>query len=177
MAHPLEKFRFCPACGSGKFVENNKYSKRCDDCGFTYYDNPKAATVAIILNEEGELLVCRRAKEPAKGTLDLPGGFTDIGERAEDGVIREVREETGLDVADVQFLFSKPNVYPFSGMVVNTMDLFFLCRVKTVNELMACDDVSETFFVPLSKLTPADFGLRSISEAIAELKSGKYKLG
>ena len=41
---------------------------------FVYYFNPSSATVALILNERDELLVCRRAKEPAKGTLDLPGG-------------------------------------------------------------------------------------------------------
>ena len=45
-----------------------------------------------------ELLVCRRAKEPAKGTLDLPGGFIDMNETGEEGVSREVWEETGLKV-------------------------------------------------------------------------------
>ncbi|MBP3354052.1 MAG: NUDIX domain-containing protein [Bacteroidales bacterium] len=170
MAHPLEKFRFCPACGSNKFEENNAYSKRCTDCGFTYYDNPKAATVAIIMNKKGEILVCRRAKEPAKGTLDLPGGFTDIGETAENGVIREVKEETGLDVTEVTFLFSKPNIYPFSGMIVNTMDLFFLCKVDTDKKPLANDDVAETFFAPLQDLKPEEFGLHSISEAIADIK-------
>lgn len=171
MAHPLEKFRYCPACGSKHFAENGPYSKKCESCGFTYYDNPKAATVAIIINDQKEILVCRRAKEPAKGTLDLPGGFTDIGESAEEGVIREVKEETGLDVTQVTFLFSKPNIYPFSGMIVNTMDLFFICKVKTTEGMVANDDVAETRFIPISKLTPEDFGLRSIREAIAELKN------
>ena len=170
MAHPLEKFRYCPACGSAQFVENGVYSKRCEDCGFTYYDNPKAATVAVIINSNSEILVCRRAKEPAKGTLDLPGGFTDIGETAEQGVMREVKEETGLDVTEVSFLFSKPNIYPFSGMIVNTMDLFFICKVDTTENLVAEDDVAETFFIPIKDLSPDDFGLRSIREAITDIK-------
>lgn len=36
-AHPLRLFRYCPACGSARFREHDFKSKRCDDCGFTYY--------------------------------------------------------------------------------------------------------------------------------------------
>ena len=63
----------------------------------------------------------RRAKEPAKGTLDLPGGFVDMGETVEQGMIREIKEETGLDVEEIQYLFSSPNVYMYSGMGVHTL--------------------------------------------------------
>ena len=80
MSHPLELFRFCPVCGSNKFIENNNQSKRCETCGFIDYINPKAAVVAVITNTKGDILVCRRAKDPAKGTLDMPGGFTDLNE-------------------------------------------------------------------------------------------------
>ncbi|MEG1574010.1 MAG: NUDIX domain-containing protein [Bacteroidales bacterium] len=169
MGHPLEIFRFCPACGSTKFVVNNIYSKRCEECGFVYYANPKAATVALIVNKNGELLVCRRAKDPSKGTLDLPGGFTDIGESAEEGVKREVKEETGLDVTHAKYLFSKPNIYPFSGMIEHTMDLFFLCKVDSTENILAHDDVANTEFIPIEKLNPSDFGLASIREAVEEI--------
>lgn len=98
MKHPLAQFLYCPECGSPHFEVNNEKSKKCTDCGFVYYFNPSAATVALILNEKNELLVCRRAKEPAKGTLDLPGGFIDMNETGEEGVAREVLEETGLKV-------------------------------------------------------------------------------
>ena len=96
MKHPLAQFLYCPECGSPHFEVNNEKSKKCTDCGFVYYFNPSSATVALILNEKKELLVCRRAKEPAKGTLDLPGGFIDMNETGEEGVGREVWEETGL---------------------------------------------------------------------------------
>jgi len=96
MEHPLSQFKYCPKCGSAHFEVHNEKSKQCADCGFVYYFNPSSATVALILNERDELLVCRRAKEPAKGTLDLPGGFIDMTETGEEGVAREVREETGL---------------------------------------------------------------------------------
>ena len=88
MEHPLSQFKYCPKCGSAHFEVHNEKSKQCADCGFVYYFNPSSATVALILNERDEQLVCRRAKEPAKGTLDLPGGFIDMTETGEEGVAR-----------------------------------------------------------------------------------------
>ena len=72
------------------FEEHNFKSKHCSNCGFTYYQNPSSSTAAFILNSKEELLVVRRGKEPAKGTLDLPGGFVDNEETAEQGMIREI---------------------------------------------------------------------------------------
>ena len=80
-----------------------------------------------LLNGRNELLVCRRAKEPAKGTLDLPGGFIDMNETGEEGVSREVWEETGLKVEKATYQFSLPNIYIYSGFPVHTLDMFFLC--------------------------------------------------
>ena len=115
MEHPLSQFRYCPKCGSEHFEIHNEKSKQCKDCGFVYYFNSSAATVALILNGRNELLVCRRAKEPAKGTLDLPGGFIDMAETGEEGVAREVKEETGMTVTQAEYLFSLPNIYIYSG--------------------------------------------------------------
>ena len=94
--HPLEVFRFCPKCGSQDFEIHNALSRHCAQCGFTFYQNPRASTAAFILNDKDELLVATRGKEPAKGTLDLPGGFVDNDENAEEGMVREILEETGL---------------------------------------------------------------------------------
>ena len=92
--HPLEKFLFCPVCGASRFEVSSEKSKQCGACGFEFFLNPSTSTVAVIVNTKNELLAVRRAKQPAKGTLDLPGGFCDCGETAEQGVIREVLEET-----------------------------------------------------------------------------------
>ena len=86
--HPLEKFRFCPVCGSSHFRDNDNKSKRCENCGFEYYINPSSAVAAFIQDSEKKLLVVIRAKEPGKGTIDLPGGFCDIGERLEQAIVR-----------------------------------------------------------------------------------------
>lgn len=173
MEHPLEKFAFCPVCGSRHFVINNFKSKRCEDCGFSYYANPCSATAAFILRQplpaEGDeemLLVVRRAKEPAKGTLDLPGGFVDMGETAEEGMRREILEETGLQVKNMEYLFSSPNVYMYSGMGIHTLDMDYLVRVAADVSVRAADDAAECLWLPLSQVCPPDFGLNSIRNAV-----------
>lgn len=174
--HPLEKFKYCPVCGSAHFVENSEKSRRCENCGFEYFMNPSSANVAFILDGEGRLLVERRKKEPAKGTLDLPGGFADIGETAEQGVIREVKEETGLDVVSAKYLFSEPNVYRYSGIDVPTLDMFFFCKVGDVSVLQAADDAAECVWMPLDEIRTEQFGLRSVRwgliKFLEEIKGG-----
>lgn len=167
--HPLAKFRFCPSCGAEDFVVHTEKSKRCGRCGFTYFLNPSASTVAVIENERGEVLVVRRAKEPAMGTLDLPGGFSDCGETSEEGVVREVMEETGLRVDAVEFLFSLPNVYPFSGFDVHTLDMFYLCHVDSTKGAVAADDAAELMWMPWEQIRPEAFGLCSIRKGAEKI--------
>ena len=148
------------------FEEHNFKSKHCSNCGFTYYQNPSSSTAAFILNSKGELLVVRRGKEPAKGTLDLPGGFVDNDESGEQGIVREIKEETGLDIQEVEYLFSIPNVYPYSGMNIHTLDMFYLCHTEDDTSIHAADDASECFWVPLREVYVERFGLRSIRQAV-----------
>ncbi|MCH3981825.1 MAG: NUDIX domain-containing protein [Prevotella sp.] len=166
--HPLEKFNYCPVCGSSHFDISSERSKKCQNCGFEYFLNPSAANVAFILNEKGELLVERRKNEPAKGTLDLPGGFCDIGESAEEGVTREVKEETGLEVTHARYIFSIPNVYLYSGMDIRTLDMFFICEVKDTSALKAGDDAAECMWIPLEEIRKEQFGLRSVRQGLYE---------
>lgn len=169
--HLLDTFKHCPKCGSDTFAENDFKSKRCGNCGFVYYLNPSAANVAVITDGKGNILVATRSKEPAKGTLDLPGGFCDCHESAEEGVIREVLEETGLKVTATRYLFSIPNIYSYSGMEIHTMDLFFECRTADKATLRAADDVQELQWMAIETLDSSLFGLRSIREGVERLKS------
>lgn len=168
--HPLDIFSHCPKCGSRNFNINDEKSKRCGSCGFVYYFNPLAATVGVIANEKNEILVAVRAKEPAKGTLDLPGGFCDSYESAEEGVAREVKEETGLSVESTKYLFSIPNIYIYSGMELHTMDMFFLCRVSDSTSLKADDDVAGLKWVAIEELDSNEFGLLSIKKGVERIK-------
>jgi len=135
--------------------------------------NPAAAVVAFIANSRGELLVQKRRLEPAKGMLDLPGGFADAQETAEESVAREVLEETSLEVTSARYLFSMPNVYRYSGIDLNTLDLFFECEVKDTDVLKAGDDAAECLWMPMDDIHTELFGLRSVRHGLKEYMSRK----
>ncbi len=160
-------FKYCPVCGAGQFVVNNEKSMRCEKCGFILYVNASAATAAFIQNRNAGLLVCVRAKDPAKGTLDLPGGFVDNDETAEEAITREIKEELNGEAEELKYLFSLPNLYEYSGLTTPTLDSFFTCELKTFENLKASDDVQSFRFIPLNQINPAEFGLKSIRKAVS----------
>ena len=120
-------FRYCPSCASQNIRFEREKVFHCPDCGFTYYHNIAAATGCVI-QAGGKVLFLVRGKEPAKGRLDLPGGFVDRGEGALEGLRRELREEIGWEPpegAKLELFASFPNVYPYKGIVYQTCDFFF----------------------------------------------------
>lgn len=166
----LERFAFCPVCGKAEFRPNSAKSLLCKGCGFELFMNPAAATVAVIFDNEGRMLVVRRRRDPARGTLDLPGGFCDMGETAEEGVCREVKEETGLHVDTTEFLFSQPNLYHYSGLDIPTTDLFFRCHIDSdAHSAHAMDDAAECLWIKSNEIKPEEFGLKSIRQGIERL--------
>lgn len=171
--HPLYRFRYCPLCGSDRFVEHSATSRKCETCGFSYYTNPRGATVAFIINERDEMLCGRRAKDPAKGMRDAPGGFLDLDETAEEGMCREILEETGLVVhpEQLRYLFSLPNRYPYSGIMCRTIDLFYEVRLPGNPTFEGRDDISALEWVPLSELRPEEFGMASIAKGLRQYLS------
>jgi NADH pyrophosphatase NudC (nudix superfamily) len=146
----MPAFKFCPKCGSNAFFTTDKgRSFNCEDCHFQYFINSSAAVACLIFNSKGELLLTRRAFEPNKDMLDLPGGFVDPMETAEEAAIREIKEELNLDLSNLHYLVSFPNLYPFSNMDIPTVDLAFVCEIENFSRLKPGDDVASVeFFLP-----------------------------
>jgi len=71
---------------------------------------PVATVGALVVNPKGEILIVRSSKWHDKHTV--PGGHIELGERAEDAIKREVKEETGLDVDTVRLLLVQQAIYP-----------------------------------------------------------------
>lgn len=147
MTKPEQVLKYCPKCGSASFSIEGEKSFLCTDCGFHFFINSASAVAALIENEKGELLLTVRAFEPNVGMLDLPGGFVDPMETAEQALTRELKEELNLDTIEMQYLVSYPNEYVYSGYSVFTTDLAFVCKVKGWEHLHAKDDVTDINFV------------------------------
>lgn len=69
----------------------------CPQCGWIYFVDPKVAA-AVLIEEDGRVLLVRRAHEPFRGLWTLPAGFVNGGEDPAEAAARECREETGLSV-------------------------------------------------------------------------------
>jgi len=98
----LRGWRWCPRCREE--LRGDESRVECQACGFVSYASSKATAGALVVDDEGRVLLARRAVEPDLGRWDIPGGFLEEGEHPLDGVRREVREETGLDFTPGRFL-------------------------------------------------------------------------
>lgn len=136
-----EWMNFCPKCGAPNQVDApaRKIPFHCLVCQYIQYFNPSIGVVAIVVDPSNRCLLLTRQKQPQKGKLGLPGGFADFGESAEDGVLREIAEETGLTPHSIRYLCSDINNYPYQGVLYRVLDLFFVCQVDNFQDLVLQD--------------------------------------
>lgn len=148
MSRPLaEAFHFCPFCGVANSAPRTS-PLDCSRCHSKFFFGPVAAVGAIVADAHGRVLFVRRAKDPCRGKLGLPGGFVDGGETLEEAVVREVLEEANLNIKDIDYLTSGPNDYVYQGNSIAVTDVFFACTVESFEPMKAIDgEVSEFHLV------------------------------
>tara|TARA_B100000035_G_scaffold61930_1_gene50063 strand:+ start:500 stop:904 length:405 start_codon:yes stop_codon:yes gene_type:complete len=117
----------------------------CDECG--QWEKPSLAVDAIVINAD-KILLIKRGKEPWKGMLAFPGGFVEQGEDPEVAVIRELKEECGLDgvVEKLVCVKGDPNRDP-RGHVVSIAYL-----VTAQGMPLAGDDAADAAWYDLSEI-------------------------
>jgi ADP-ribose pyrophosphatase YjhB (NUDIX family) len=130
----LDGWTICPRCGGALELAYGRAS--CTACGSAYYAN-SAPAVEGVLERDGKVLLSRRGIEPRRGYWDLPGGFLEEGEEPLDGLAREFREETGLEVRAREWLGT--HLEPYDHYFV--LGLTWL--VEADGEPRAADDADE----------------------------------
>lgn len=139
----------------------------CESCNVTVFNNVVGAA-AILLVQDGKVLLERRDREPFKGGYDLVAGFIEPGETPQETVVREAKEETGLDVKITDLLGIYSDQY---GEGSFTLGIHYLGEV-TGGEQRAGDDAASLEWVEIDKI-PAealDGGFRNVRESLRDLQ-------
>jgi ADP-ribose pyrophosphatase YjhB (NUDIX family) len=145
----LDGWRFCPICSEA--IAKVEDRVECGACGYVAYANAVPGAEAVCFDEEGRVLLGRRAFDPGQGLWDLPGGFLHEDEHPLDGLRREVREETGLEIEPQEFLGHW--LEPYDGRIV----LSLAWTARTSGEARAADDLVEVrWFKPHELPPPAE---------------------
>jgi ADP-ribose pyrophosphatase YjhB (NUDIX family) len=136
----------------------------CPGCEFVFYQNPVPAA-GVILIEDGELLWVERKFDPRKGKWTLPAGFVEYGEHVEECAVREMKEETGIEV-ELTGLFGAYMAQDDPRVQV----VLLLYEGKRVGgELMPGDDAADARFVPVDDL-PGEIAFRAHEMALADIR-------
>ncbi|HEY4387494.1 MAG TPA: NUDIX domain-containing protein, partial [Ktedonobacteraceae bacterium] len=143
-------FRYCPLCATPLTKKCIDHVQRtaCPQCTFIYYPHPKLVAIAVV-HQSDTLLLGKRAIEPGKDLWSFFGGYVEQGEQVEQAAIREVKEETNLDVQleELIGIYSEqgePHVLVvYEASILNTD----IGTLTTHNE-----EVSELAFFPQNEL-------------------------
>jgi len=106
--------QFCGRCGSPLRTKTTERAKECLRCGLLHF--PRLAPAIIVLVERGRELLLARSRHFMPGMYSVLAGFVEPGESLEEAVVREVKEEVGIEVKDIKYFGSQPWPFPHSLM-------------------------------------------------------------
>ncbi len=170
-------FNCCPSCGAGNISFDGIKEFNCKACSFVFFQDV-AAAVAVILECDRKIILTKRAKEPGKGKLDLPGGFVDPGENAEGAAKREVKEELKIeiDAGALKYLGSHPNIYEYKGVSYHTCDLFFYTRIDRMPADFDRDEIAELILINPADIPDDEIAFASIKKGLDIFKCSKFSV-
>jgi len=168
----MKVFNYCPFCKSSdiSFVDGKEF--KCNACSRTYFHNVATAAAAI-LEYDKKIILIRRAMEPGRGKLDLPGGFIDPEETLEDGLKREIKEELGITLDKMEYIGSSPNIYKYKDVTYNTCDIFFYSKIDSVPTEFNKSEISELVLINPAEIVPGDFAFESTHKGIELFRNAK----
>jgi len=110
--------QFCGRCGASLIAKTTERAKECPQCGLLHF--PRLAPAIIVLIERGSQLLLARSRNFPTKMYSVLAGFVEPGESLEEAVMREIKEEVGLEVTDIQYFSSQPWPFPHSLMIAFT---------------------------------------------------------
>ncbi|MCT2591885.1 NAD(+) diphosphatase [Streptomyces sp. N2-109] len=108
--------RFCSRCGERTVIAAAGHIRRCQACGAEHYPRTDPAVIMLVTDDEDRALLGRQVHWP-EGRFSTLAGFVEPGESIERAVVREVAEEAGVTVGDVEYVASQPWPFPSSLML------------------------------------------------------------
>jgi len=131
--------KYCPKCATELVsrLDGDRKRPTCPDCGFVFYFNPIVGAGALV-ETEGRVVLVRRGVEPKAGLWCLPSGYVEADELVEQAAVREMKEETGLEIEIDDML----GVYSF-GREPQTGVLLLYAAHTVGGVLQAGDDAAE----------------------------------
>lgn len=149
-------FNYCPNCGEKIQPHANPFQQHCESCHSDFFQNQNSTVCGVIIFED-KLLLAKRGRDPLKGLWDVPGGFVDPTEHPEAAVIREMKEEFGLDMkVDKLLTILAPQPYEFQGKTQYNCDHLYLLEVETLEGISAQDDVADFKLFTKDDLPPLE---------------------
>jgi 8-oxo-dGTP diphosphatase len=121
----------------------------CGACGYQLYVNARP-TASVIVYDGDRFLGLRRAREPAIGLWEFPGGFCDGWEHPADAAVREAREELGVTVVLGEFVGMYVGTYWFQGEALPVLDSFWLARIESGTITVDPAETTEYAWWPLA---------------------------
>jgi ADP-ribose pyrophosphatase YjhB (NUDIX family) len=166
----LYGWKCCPRCG--KAAANHGKCAECAACGLVIWANSQPTACALVVDEQGRLLLGRRATALWHGYWDTPGGFLEEGEEPLAALRRELLEETGLEVEPVAFIGGFTDRYGDREDAPYTLNLYWTARVVGGVERPA-DDVSELrWFAPDELPPPDEIAFDNVARVLERWRAG-----
>jgi NAD+ diphosphatase len=158
-------FKYCPTCQHELVINGNHFS--CKECGFEFYAGPNPAVGVILINPKGQIYLGKRARAPRLGFWDMPGGFVDFHESAEDAARREIKEELNIEIDELELLCTFPNIYPVNKNDTYPLDIFLIAKVAADKiEPFEQEEFSEGRFFYRNELPLEDMAFKSQQKAL-----------
>ncbi|MDP4945529.1 NAD(+) diphosphatase [Alishewanella sp. SMS8] len=161
----LQTHRFCGQCGSAMHLVNWELASLCHKCGHRCYPRIAPCVLVAIVND-GKILLARSSRHKA-GFFSVLAGFVESAETLEQAAIREVKEEVGVDITDLQYVGSQPWPFPHSLMTG------FLAQYAGGEIVCQPHEIEEAYWCELDKL-PQTPGIETLSGQLIALAQQCY---